>query len=163
MGGPMLLLNSLLAGRSCVIKRFVLPGVLLRNFSLEGSLSHPPNLKRPRMDTAPFTGSFITLFPQGNSLRLHIQFSKQTRDYSLLQIKCWLCVLTGFYITDIICVRLISVPVHRKASAYFPDMRTNQLKLQMYCSDKSLYCKELITTLHYYLNDPTKNLPIGLK
>lgn len=61
----MLLLNSLLAGRSCVIKRFVLPGALLRNFSLEGSLSHPPNPKRPRMNIAPFTGSFITLFLRG--------------------------------------------------------------------------------------------------
>lgn len=61
----MLLLNSLLAARSCVIKRFVLPGALLRNFPLEGSLSRPPNLKRPRMDTAPFTGSFITIFPRG--------------------------------------------------------------------------------------------------
>lgn len=61
----MLLLNSLLAARSCVIKRFVLPGALLRNFPPEGSLSHPPNLKRLRMDTAPFTDSFITVFPMG--------------------------------------------------------------------------------------------------
>lgn len=61
----MLLLNSRLAARSCVIKRFVLPGALLRNFPLEGSLSRPPNLKRPRMDTAPFTAGFITAFPGG--------------------------------------------------------------------------------------------------
>lgn len=58
-GGPMLLLNSLLAGRSCVIKRFVLPAGLLRKFSLEESLSLPPNLKWPRMDVASLTSSFI--------------------------------------------------------------------------------------------------------
>lgn len=57
----MLLLNSLLAVGSCVIKRFVLPGALQRNFPPEGSLSHPPNLKRPRMDAVPFTQSFITV------------------------------------------------------------------------------------------------------
>lgn len=61
----MLLHNSLLAGRSCVIKRFVLPGALLRNFSPEGSLSHPRNPKRPRVNIAPFTGSFITLILGG--------------------------------------------------------------------------------------------------
>lgn len=61
----MLLLNSRLAARSCVIKRFVLPGAPLRNFPLEGSLSRPPNLRRPQMDTAPFTSSFITAIPQG--------------------------------------------------------------------------------------------------
>lgn len=61
----MLLLNSRLAAGSCVIKRFVLPGAVLTNFPLEGSLSRPPNLKRPPMDTAPFTSSFITVIPQG--------------------------------------------------------------------------------------------------
>lgn len=62
----MLLLDSLLAAGSRVIKRFVLPGALLRNFPPpEGSLSRPPNLKWPRMDTAPFTGSFISVFPRG--------------------------------------------------------------------------------------------------
>lgn len=61
----MLLLNSLLAARSCVIKRFVLPEALLRNFPPEGSLSHPPNLRRLRIDTAAFTASFITVSPGG--------------------------------------------------------------------------------------------------
>lgn len=61
----MLLLNSHLAARSCVIKRFVLPEVLLRNFPLEGSLSRPPNLKRPQMDTAPLTSSFIGVITRG--------------------------------------------------------------------------------------------------
>lgn len=62
----MLLLNSLLAGRSCVIKRFVLPAALLRNFSPEESLSHPPNPRRPQLDIAPFAGSFITFcLPKG--------------------------------------------------------------------------------------------------
>lgn len=46
--GPMLLLNSRLAARSCVIKRFVLPEALLRNFPPEGSLSRPPNLRMPQ-------------------------------------------------------------------------------------------------------------------
>lgn len=88
----MLLLNSLLAARSCVIKRLVLPGALLRNFPLEGSLSHPPNLKRPRMDTAPFTGSFITLFPQGSSIKLSTQFSNQAgilNTVQYMQVICW--------------------------------------------------------------------------
>lgn len=57
----MLMLNSRLAARSCVIKRFVLPGVLLRNFPLEGSWSPPTNLKRPQVDKVPFTGCFIAV------------------------------------------------------------------------------------------------------
>lgn len=61
----MLLLNSRLAAGSCVIKRFVLPGALLTNFPLEGSLPSPPNLKRPPMDIAQFTSSFITVIPRG--------------------------------------------------------------------------------------------------
>lgn len=61
----MLMLNSHLAARSCVIKRFVLPGALLRNFPLEGSLSPPTNLKRPQMDKGPFTRWFIAVAARG--------------------------------------------------------------------------------------------------
>lgn len=61
----MLMLNSRLAARSCVIKRFVLPGALLRNFPLEGSLSPPTNLKRPQTDKVPFTPCFIAVAARG--------------------------------------------------------------------------------------------------
>lgn len=61
----MLMLNSCLAARSCVIKRFVLPGALLWNFPPEGSLSPPTNLKRPQMDKVPFTSCFIAVAAGG--------------------------------------------------------------------------------------------------
>lgn len=57
----MLMLNSRLAARPRVIKRFVLPGAPLSNFPPEGSLSPPTNLKRPQMDKVPFTSCFIAV------------------------------------------------------------------------------------------------------
>lgn len=70
----MLMLNSRLAARSCVIKRFVLPGALLRKFPLEGSLSPPTNLKRPQMDKVPFTRCFIAVAARGSSLSFLLFF-----------------------------------------------------------------------------------------
>lgn len=96
MRGPMLLLNSLLAGRSCVIKRFVLPRALLRNFSLEKSLSHPPNLKSPQKERAPFTSSFITALSPGNSFSFIFNF--ESRPGILLNKGRTLC-LTLLYPT----------------------------------------------------------------
>lgn len=61
----MLMLNSRLAARPRVIKRFVLPGAPLSNFPPEGSLSPPTNLKRPQMDKVPFTSCFIAVAAGG--------------------------------------------------------------------------------------------------
>lgn len=78
---------TLLAGRSCVIKRFELPAALLRNFSLEASLAHPPNPRRPQMDIAPFAWSFITFcLPKGAVSGFIFNLKTVTGCF----IKCWL-------------------------------------------------------------------------
>lgn len=94
----MLLLNSLLAARSSVIKRFVLPGALVRNFPLEGSLSHPPNLKRQRMHTAPFTTSFITVFSPRGALSGFI-FNLLTRQEVIHHCRLNTAYMTDFFLS----------------------------------------------------------------
>ena len=120
------LLNSRLAARSCVIKRFVLPGALLRNFPLEGSLSRPPNLKRPRMDTAPFTSSFITILPRGTLSGFIFNLVSRQELTHQKKIKCWL------YVAAKLCVQ------EKKVSVCFTlGHEKKKFKFKLYWSDKS--------------------------